>query len=89
MTIKKRLYISFSLILLIICFIIGVFFYTIFNLNGIHSSQNQKYDKIIDKLFINIDKNIDTHIEEDIFILKKELKAIEDNKDDFIDKIKL
>lgn len=89
MTIKKRLYISFSLILLIICFIIGVFFYTIFNLNGIHSSQNHKYDKVIDKLFINIDKNIDIHIEEDIVILKKELKSIEDDKDDFINKIKL
>ncbi len=89
MTIKKRLYISFSLLLLIICFIIGVFFYTIFNLNEIHSSQNQKYDKIIDKLFINIDKNTDTHIEKDIVILKKELQAIENNKDDFIDKIKL
>lgn len=46
MTIKKRLYISFSLILLIICFIIGVFFYTIFNLNEIHLSQNNRYDQL-------------------------------------------
>jgi len=77
------------MILLIIVFIIGVFFYTIFNLNEIHSSQNQRYDKIIDELFINIDKNIDSHIEEDIVILKKELNEIENNKDNFIDKIKL
>lgn len=46
MTIKKRLNISFSLILLIIFFIIGVFFYTIFNLNEIHLSQNHRYDQI-------------------------------------------
>jgi len=89
MTIKKKLHISFSMFLFIIVFITGVFFYTIFNLNEIHSSQNQKYDKIIDELFINIDKNIDTHIEEDIIVLKKELLVIENDKNDFIDKIKL
>lgn len=47
MTIKKRLYISFSLILLIIIFIISVFFYTIYSLNTIHSSQNHRYDQIL------------------------------------------
>lgn len=47
MTIKKRLYISFSLILFIIIFIISVFFYTIYNLNEIHTSQNHRYDQIL------------------------------------------
>ena len=46
MTIKNRLYISFVLILLIIIFIIGVFFYTTYNLNSIHINQNNKYDQI-------------------------------------------
>ena len=46
MTIRQRLYISFFLILSIIIFIIGVFFYTIFNLNEIHMSQNHRYDQI-------------------------------------------
>lgn len=47
MTIKKRLYISFALILSIIIFIIAVFFYTIYNLNEIHSSQNHRYDQLL------------------------------------------
>lgn len=46
MTIKKRLYISFALILAIIIFIVGIFFYTIFNLNNIHILQNQRYEQI-------------------------------------------
>ncbi|WP_368030022.1 ATP-binding protein [Arcobacter sp. s6] len=46
MTIKQRLYISFSLILFILMFIIGVFFYTIFNLNEVHNSQKHRYDQI-------------------------------------------
>lgn len=46
MTIKQRLYISFSLILFILIFIIGVFFYTIFNLNEVHNSQKHRYDQI-------------------------------------------
>ncbi len=47
MTIKKRLYISFSLILSIIIFIIGIFFYTIYNLNKVHSAQSNRYDQIL------------------------------------------
>ena len=46
MTIKQRLYISFSLILFILIFIIGVFFYTLYNLNEVHNSQNHRYDQI-------------------------------------------
>lgn len=46
MTIKKRLYISFALILAIIIFIVGIFFYTIINLNNIHILQNQRYEQI-------------------------------------------
>lgn len=45
-TIRQRLFISFSLILLIILSIIGVFFYTIFNLSEIHKSQTHRYDQI-------------------------------------------
>lgn len=46
MTIRQRLYIALSLILLITMFIIGVFFYSIYNLNEIHMSQNHRYDQI-------------------------------------------
>tara|TARA_R110002033_G_scaffold414_2_gene4099 strand:+ start:46664 stop:48046 length:1383 start_codon:yes stop_codon:yes gene_type:complete len=47
MTIRKRLFISFCLILLIVAFIIGVFFYTIYNLNSINSQQKHRYDQLI------------------------------------------
>lgn len=47
MTIRKRLFISFSLIILIVTFIIGVFFYTIYNLNSINYQQNHRYDQLI------------------------------------------
>jgi two-component system, OmpR family, sensor kinase len=47
MTIRKRLFISFSLIILIVAFIIGVFFYTIFKLNTIDYQQNHRYDQLI------------------------------------------
>lgn len=46
MTIRQRLFISFSLILLITMFIIGVFFYSIYNFNEIHKSQKHRYDQI-------------------------------------------
>lgn len=46
MTIKQRLYISFSLILFILIFITSVSFYTIFNLNKVHNSQKHRYDQI-------------------------------------------
>jgi len=46
MTIKQRLYTSFSLILLIIVFIIGVFFYSIYNLNQLHTMQEHRYDQL-------------------------------------------
>lgn len=46
MTIKRRLYTSFSLILAIILFIIGIFFYSIINLNNIHLLQNERYEQI-------------------------------------------
>ncbi|RXJ90853.1 hypothetical protein CRV01_06820 [Arcobacter sp. CECT 8983] len=45
-TIRQRLFISFSLILLIMLSIIGVFFYTIFNLSEIHKNQIHRYDQI-------------------------------------------
>ena len=47
MTIRKRLFISLSLILLIVTFIIGVFFYTIYNLNNISYQQSHRYDQLI------------------------------------------
>lgn len=47
MTIRKRLLISFSLILLIVAFIIGAFFYTIFNLNNINNQQSHRYEQLI------------------------------------------
>ncbi|MDZ7819655.1 MAG: ATP-binding protein [Aliarcobacter sp.] len=46
MTIKQRLYISFSLILFILMFITSVSFYTLFNLNEVHNSQKHRYDQI-------------------------------------------
>ena len=46
MTIKQRLYISFSLILFILMFIIGVFFSTLIKLNEVHNSQKHRYDQI-------------------------------------------
>lgn len=46
MTIRQKLYISFFLILLIIVSIIGVFFYSIYNLNEIHMAQKHRYDQI-------------------------------------------
>ena len=46
MTIRQRLFISFSLILFIIIFIIGVFFYTIYNLNETHIAQKHRYDQM-------------------------------------------
>ena len=47
MTIRKQLFISFTLILIIVAFIIGVFFYTIYKLNSINSQQNHRYDQLI------------------------------------------
>ena len=47
MTIRKQLFISFALILIIVAFIIGVFFYTIYKLNSINSQQNHRYDQLI------------------------------------------
>lgn len=46
MTIRQRLFIAFSLILLITLFIIGVFFYSIYNFNEVHLSQKHRYDQI-------------------------------------------
>lgn len=46
MTISRKLYTSFSLILAIITFIIGVFFYTIINLNNFHILQNARYEQL-------------------------------------------
>ena len=47
MTIKKRLYISFALILSIIIFIIGIFFYAIYTFNKIHTAQTHRYDQLL------------------------------------------
>ncbi len=46
MTIKNRLYTAFILVLLIMLFMIGIFFYTTFNLNKMHSLQNHRYEQI-------------------------------------------
>jgi len=46
MTIRQKLVISFSLILLITIFIIGVFFYSIYNLNEVHMAQKNKFEQI-------------------------------------------
>ena len=46
MTIKKRLYTSFSFILAIIVFIIGIFYYVTLNLNEIHQLQNHRYEQL-------------------------------------------
>ncbi len=46
MTIRQRLFISLTLILSITIFIIGVFFYSIYNLNEIHMAQKHRYDQI-------------------------------------------
>jgi len=46
MTIKKRLFKSFLLILSIIVCILAIFFYSIINLNNIHISQNHRYEQI-------------------------------------------
>ena len=46
MTISKKLFISFSLILTIIVFIIAIFFYSTFNLNDIHILQKHRYEQI-------------------------------------------
>ena len=47
MTIRKRLLLTFSFILLIVAFIIGVFFYTIYNLNSSNYQQNHRYEQLI------------------------------------------
>ncbi len=47
MKIRKRLFISFSIILIIVAFIIGVFFYTIYNLNSINNQENHRYEQLI------------------------------------------
>jgi len=47
MTIRKRLFVSFSAVLLIVAFIIGVFFYTVYNLNSINEQQKHRYDQLI------------------------------------------
>jgi hypothetical protein len=47
MTIRKRLLISFSVVLMIVAFIIGVFFYTIYNLNSMNNQENYKYEQLI------------------------------------------
>ncbi len=46
MTIKRRLYTAFTLVLLITLFIIGIFFYATYNLNVIHELQNHRYEQI-------------------------------------------
>lgn len=46
MTIKNKLYIAFSLVLLITLFIIGIFFYSTYNLSLIHKLQNDRYEQI-------------------------------------------
>lgn len=46
MTIKLRLFLSLASILSITIFIIGVFFYSIYNFNEIHKAQKHRYDQI-------------------------------------------
>jgi len=46
MTIKNKLYVSFTLVLVITLFIIGIFFYSTYNLSVIHELQNNRYEQI-------------------------------------------
>lgn len=88
MTIKQRLYISFSLILFILMFIIAVFFYTLYNLNEIHISQNQTLDEIKKVEQLNNQKT-DQLLTQKIEELKEKLNQEEKRKNEFIDTIKL
>lgn len=81
MTIKKRLYISFLLILSIIIFIIGIFFYAIINVNDIHLLQNQRYEQIrkVEKI-----KELNTAfawLVLDIIVDRRKTEIVKDRKD--------
>ena len=81
MTIKKRLYISFLLILSIIIFIIGIFFYAIINVNDIHLLQNQRYEQIrkVEKI-----KELNTAfawVVLDIIVDRRKTEIVKDRKD--------
>lgn len=72
MTIRKKLFTSFSLILLIIVFIIGIFFYTILHLNTIHLQQNHRFDQIRKVEKLKEHKNALSWVVLDIFVDKRE-----------------
>ncbi len=88
MTIKKRLHISFALILSIILFIVGIFFYTMYNLSKIHLSQIQTYEEIRSV------KKIDGYYKDPKLLkkinqLQKEVYQREQKRDEFVNKIKI
>lgn len=88
MTIKKRLYIVFLLTLSIILFIIGVFFYTMYNLNEIHHSQIETYEEIRKiKKIKRYDE--DEKLLHQIQLLQIKLEKTEKEKERFMEKIKL
>lgn len=72
MTIRKKLFTSFSFILLIIVFIIGIFFYTILHLNTIHLQQNNRFDQIRKVEKLKEYKNALSWVVLDIFVDKRE-----------------
>ncbi len=72
MTIKKKLFTSFSLTLLIIVFIISIFFYTILHLNTIHLQQSQRFEQIRKVEKLKEYKNALSWVALDIFIDKRD-----------------
>lgn len=69
-------------------FIITVFFYTMYNLNEIHISQNQTQDQIRKAEQLNNEKSSE-YLAQNIEDLKDKLNQEEKRKNEFIDTIKL
>ena len=76
MTIRKKLFTSFSLILIIIVFIIGIFFYTMLHLNTIYLEQNHRFEQIRKVEKLKEYKNALSWIALDIFIDKRNNEVI-------------
>ncbi|MCD4758918.1 MAG: HAMP domain-containing histidine kinase [Arcobacteraceae bacterium] len=76
MTIRKKLFTSFSLILIIIVFIIAIFFYTMLHLNTIYLEQNHRFEQIRKVEKLKEYKNALSWIALDIFIDKRNNEVI-------------
>jgi len=76
MKIRKKLFTSFSLILIIIVFIIGIFFYTMLHLNTIYLEQNHRFEQIRKVEKLKEYKNALSWIALDIFIDKRNNEVI-------------